>query len=218
MKRLIIICEGLTEIEFCKDVLSPHFLQFNIDIHTPLIKKSGGGIVPWENLRKQIILHLTQDKAVFVTTFFDYYGIQEKHKFPNWQVANKEADKVLRLNKIEEAMQHDIPDNLKHRFLAYLQLHEFESLLFTDLSVFTENIPQDEILNIQELKRILENYPNPELINDTENGAPSKRLKRLIKGYHKIVHGSILASELGLSQIRSKNKKFDAWCNYLENL
>jgi hypothetical protein len=41
MKRLIIICEGQTEVEFCKDVLFKHFISKGIILQTPLIKKSG---------------------------------------------------------------------------------------------------------------------------------------------------------------------------------
>lgn len=38
MKRLIIICEGPTEKEFCKDVLSKHFLAKDINLECPTIK------------------------------------------------------------------------------------------------------------------------------------------------------------------------------------
>jgi hypothetical protein len=46
IKRVIIICEGVTEQQFCNDVLAPYFSKENIFISNPLIKKSGGGIVP----------------------------------------------------------------------------------------------------------------------------------------------------------------------------
>jgi hypothetical protein len=87
MKRIIIICEGETEQEFCKDVLYPYFLKRNILIEHPTIKKSGGGIVAWESLKKQINNHLIQDKQVFVTTLIDYYGLNGKLKFPKWEDA-----------------------------------------------------------------------------------------------------------------------------------
>ncbi len=49
MKRIIIVCEGETEQEFCKDVLFPHFFRRDILIEHPTIKKSGGGIVAWDS-------------------------------------------------------------------------------------------------------------------------------------------------------------------------
>lgn len=45
MKRLIIICEGETEQEFCAQLLREHLLNFNIYIELPTTKKSGGGYV-----------------------------------------------------------------------------------------------------------------------------------------------------------------------------
>lgn len=43
MKRLIIICEGETEQEFCQDVLYPHFFDKDIQISNPTIKKNKWG-------------------------------------------------------------------------------------------------------------------------------------------------------------------------------
>ncbi|MDA3816451.1 MAG: DUF4276 family protein [Prolixibacteraceae bacterium] len=74
MKRVIIICEGETEKEFCNTILTPYFAKKDIFIQSPLIKKSMGGIVKWSELKKQITLHLTNDSKAFVTTLIDYYG------------------------------------------------------------------------------------------------------------------------------------------------
>ena len=71
MKRIIIICEGLTEKEFCEKVLAPYLWQHEIDIQTPLIKISGGGIVKWDYLRRQVEMHLKESSSVFVSTLID---------------------------------------------------------------------------------------------------------------------------------------------------
>lgn len=84
MKRLIIICEGQTEQEFCKEVLYHHLIYKGIILERPLIKKSGGGIVHWNKLKEEIEIHLKKDKEAFVTTLIDYYGISSKHGFPSW--------------------------------------------------------------------------------------------------------------------------------------
>ena len=67
MQRVIIICEGETEQEFCKDVLVNHFQNRDIFIQTPLIKKSGGGIVKWSILKKQIENHLNKKYFCIIT-------------------------------------------------------------------------------------------------------------------------------------------------------
>jgi len=218
MKRIIIICEGPTEQEFCKDVLQPHFNTKQIYLHCPLIKKSGGGIVAWHFLKKQVENHLVQEKDAHVTTFIDYYGIHPGHRFPGWEISNQITDKNTKMDLLENSMREAIATNLSHRFMPYIQLHEFEGLLFNDITVFNNNVPQSDFNNKLELEQTINNYPNPELINDTAQNAPSYRLARLIKGYNKIVHGAILAESIGLNKIRSKSPRFNNWITIMENL
>jgi len=214
MKRLIIICEGQTEIEFCKDVLLKHFISKEILIQTPLIKKSGGGIVPWTTLKKQIELHLNE-KDVIVTTFIDYYGIPDKFNYPSWQESKKIIDKNLRMDFLEDAMKNSINHN---RYIPYIQLHEFEGLLFNNIGIFDQNFNPSELNSRQEIVNILNTYPNPELINDSSITAPSKRLEKIISGYSKIVFGSILAEDIGLNNIRQKSPRFHNWIDTLEKI
>jgi Domain of unknown function (DUF4276) len=208
MKRLIIICEGETEQEFCKKTLLPYFLSKNILLSAPLIKKSKGGIVKWNTLKKEIQTYLQLDKSVFVTTLLDYYGIKLIHEFPNWEKAQKIVDKSQRMNALEGAMKNDLPDNLRYRFFPYLQLHEFEGLLFNNLAVFHQNITKIDLIGLEELEQTFQNYDNPEMINDNKATAPSYRLQRIIKGYNKIVHGNILAEAIGLHRIVEKSPRF----------
>ncbi len=218
MKRIIIICEGQTEKEFCKDVLSPYFLSKNIYLETPLIKKTGGGIVAWQEIKKQISNHLKQDNKAFVTTFIDYYGTKELHEFPKWTERLTIVDKNSRIDFLEEAMYDDIEGDLRFRFLPYMQLHEFEGLLFSDVDAMKYQIGEDAILDIDELYKIAAQFPNPEFINDGKNTAPSKRLLKIIHGYNKIVYGSLLAQSIGLVKIREKCLRFNEWLNKMEQL
>ena len=217
MKRIIIICEGPTELEFCKDVLSQHLSTKDIFIQTPLIKKSGGGIVPWPSLRKQIENHLLQDTQAIVTTFIDYYGIPDKFQFPGWGESKKIQDKYERMEFLQQAMIHDINPSLQHRFSPYLQLHEFEALLLSDIESLRSIIPASDFTNIIELTSTIKENPNPELINDTPGNAPSYRLKRSIIGYNKIVYGAILAEKIGIDRIRKKCPGFNKWVTEMEN-
>ena len=43
----------------------------------------------WSELRKQVLLHLKNDKIAFVTTLIDYYGLYAKYQFPEWDDFNK---------------------------------------------------------------------------------------------------------------------------------
>lgn len=215
MKRLIIICEGQTEIEFCKDVLSPFLIKKNIFIQTPLVKKSGGGIVPWTSLKKQIENHLLEQN-VYVTTFIDYYGIPDNFNFPKWSESKIIVNKSERMDLLENGMHLDLKSN--PRFIPYIQLHEFESLLFNNIEVFDQHITQSEFKTREDLINILNQNPNPELINNNKETAPSKRLQNHIIGYNKIVYGSILAESIGLTRIRNKSPRFNQWMNIIESI
>lgn len=218
MKRVVIICEGETEREFCTTILAPHFINLDIYIQAPLIKKSMGGVVNWVAFKKEIENHL-REKNLFVTTFIDYYGLQPRHKFPNWDESHKITDKVDRLNSLEFSMKEEIKDSVKHRFIPYLQLHEFEALLFYDINIFFDHFTESEINDINELRKTFSDYPNnPEFINDNPETSPSQRLKRIISGYNKVLYGSYLAEAIGLQRIRSKCLRFNEWIVKIESI
>jgi hypothetical protein len=217
MKRIIIVCEGPTEQEFCKDVLQSHFNPIEIYLHFPIIKKSGGGIVAWGVLKKQIENHLRQEAEALVTTLIDYYGILAKHQFPGWDAASKIIDKNAKMDMLESCMKNSIHSDINNRFIPYIQLHEFEGLLFNDINIFNDNFHQQDFIDKPELEKTINDYPNSEFINDTAENSPSYRLKRMIKGYNKIVYGAILAQSIGLLKIRNKSPRFNNWIKSLEN-
>ncbi len=218
MTRIIIICEGPTEREFCIDVLQSYFNTKEIFINAPLIKKSGGGIVSWSNLKKQIENHLKSDRTAFVTSLIDYYGIEAKHQYPNWNEAHKIPQKSERMGVLEAAMYQQIDDSIRRRYIPYIQLHEYESLLFSDSSVYTRNFLLKEFRDKQTFDNIFTEFPNPEDINLGKTTTPSNRLLHHIIGYDKVVYGSILASEIGIFLLRSKCPRFNGWLSKIEEL
>lgn len=221
MKRIIIISEGQTEQSFCNDVLQPHLNERGIYIENPAIKKTGGGIVRWDALKYQIEAHLLQDKTAFVTTLVDFYGLYANMDFPGWEHSLKLNDKSHRLAFLEKSMQEDIRPDLQRRFMPYIQLHEFEGLLFCEADVFDRNFEKNEFLNYDYLIETIEQNPNPEMINDGYETAPSKRLEKIIKRYkseQKVIYGTLLAQEIGLNKIRSKCPRFNEWVDKLERL
>lgn len=210
MKRLIIICEGQTEQEFCGKVLFPHLYKYDINIQTPLIKRSMGGIVKWSILKKEIENYLLEKDAI-VTTLIDYYGLYQKYNFPKWDEGEKIVDKIKRIGFLEDAMKEDISDKLRFRFIPYLQLHEFEGLLFNDINIFYDQVPKSDLVGEEELKMTFRDYENPELINNSKETSPSHRLERIIKGYNKPLYGHYFAESIGIDRIREKSPRFDQW-------
>lgn len=218
MKRVIIICEGQTEQEFCNKILLPYLLSFDVCIETPLIKHSHGGIVHWNSIKRQITNHLVSDNTVYVTLFIDYYGISSQHGFPKWHESEKIMDKNERISFLKSAMKNDIDKEINFRFLPYIQLHEFEGLLFSGLETFKEVFGEKNLMDVDLLQKTFSDFSNPEMINSGKETSPSHRLKRIVKGYDKIVYGSILAESIGLKKIMDKCPGFCRWVKDIASL
>jgi hypothetical protein len=74
-------------------------------------------------------------------------------------------------------------------------MYEFEGLLFSSPSAMAD-ILQDEKIELW-AKNILDQFNgNPELINDSPETAPSKRLA--VTPYRKTTHGPNIVKEIGL--------------------
>lgn len=215
MKKLIIICEGQSELKFCDKVLKPHFDGINIEIEYPLIAHSNGGIVPWKHLKNEIGLHYATDRDRFITTFIDYYGLLDGHYFPGWVAAKAIADKATRLTDLERGMLADVDAAVRPKFIPNILLHEFETLMLADPTAFARFYDPSEFDDAA-LTALC--AAPPETINDGVATAPSKRLKQHIPAYDKANDGPELGVLAGLPTMRHRCPRFDAWITKLENI
>jgi hypothetical protein len=208
MKRLYIIVEGHTEEEFVKSILSPFFYDKGIyDVRPIKIQTSKGhkgGFVNYDHLKNDAMRLLKKQKEIIVTMFVDFFRIPGS--IPNYQVALQERTSLDKVKKLEESISFDINDN---RFFPYIQLHEFEALLFSSIQGFNYYWKQPNIL--LKINKIFEEFPNPEDINDNPNTAPSKRLISIIPEYDKIVYGNLIALEIGINTIIERCPRFKNW-------
>jgi len=94
-------------------------------------------------------------------------------------------------------------------------VHEFETLLFTQLDALEEWLDEDDDL---EPLRAIRRTTEPEDINDTPSGAPSKRILNVMGHYQKTIHGPLIACDIGLDAIRNACPHFDGWLKKLEHL
>jgi len=102
------------------------------------------------------------------------------------------------------------------RFIPYVQIYEFEGLLFSDPQRFASGIDQPQLA--AEFSAIPDDFSTPEEINDSPMTAPSKQIEKLFRRYEKPLHGSLAAMEIGLSTIRAECPIFDEWLRRLEGL
>jgi hypothetical protein len=225
-KHLVAFCEGQTEQGFCVQVLQPHlFPNGDGTVYTlPVGEKDHHHLyglgrrkkyVGDKGVRKFIcntIKH-RQGPNVYFTTLFDLYALPIDFPGMAANVRNpaKPTPYVLAL---EAAFRQDID---YYRFIPYLQLHEYETMLFADPDAFRKSFQNCED-EIQELEAIATSETSIENINiDT---APSKRIIAVLPEYEgrKSSAGPDIAAFIGLAKIRAKCPHVHSWLVQLENL
>lgn len=210
MRGIYIIVEGQTEEEFVKNSISPYMATKGIyDVRAIGMR----GNVRYTRLKFNIINLLKSQSDIIVTTLIDYFRLCKD--FPKYNDSILISSMDERIKFLEENCSIDINEI---RFIPYIQLHEFEGLLFTKMDGF-ESLPQvkSNPKKYKELSEIIKKFPNPEFINEGDETAPSKRLINIIPGYSKPLYGPIIALENTFESILEKCPRFKNWINLIIN-
>jgi len=226
MNEVGAIVEGQTEEAFVREILSPHLVSHGVDMWARLPGRfvRHGGTRPWKSICSEIIRTLRERDSRTCTMMFDYYALPSD--WPGRKTA-QELSWKYRAEHIEAALLNDLAEHMgsefhRDRFIPYVQLHEFEAVLFSDVRKFAEVLHQAKCVGPskpeRELEAILAVAGSPEAINDGPNTAPSRRVIALASGYRKPIHGLIAAKRIGLPQMRSSCEHFDKWVSRLETV
>lgn len=223
--EVYVVVEGPTEQTFVRDVLAPRMASDQIYMHAALIGKPGhkGGDIRFDRAAADIGNFLKQRDDIYVSTMFDYFRIE-----PVWpgrpevsrQIGNgriftaTEKAQVLEAATMNEVVGLFAAYGAEHRFIPYIEMHEFEALLFSDPNVLSEKIG----LNVSQIQTILDGYSSPEEINEDPAKAPSKRLIELRSGYRKVAYGKTISEAIGIQIIRKQCTHFNAWLKRIERL
>jgi hypothetical protein len=88
--------------------------------------------------------------------------------------------------------------------IPYLQLHEFEGLLFSSPATIATPFEVEKTGKYRKLVKALQNirqdFRSPEEINNRPESCPHRRLEQLIPSYRKVFHGVMIASKIGLKK------------------
>lgn len=215
MTRIYLLVEGQTEEAFVNELLVPHYARMERFL-TPIIVSTSpgyrGGVVSYAKIKPQIEKLCKQDAAAHVSTMFDLYALPSD--FPGKASAAYRGlangrDKAAFL---EAQLALDIA---QRNFLPNVLVHEFEALLFTDITVFEQWTDDDDVL--RPLRQIRATT-SPEDINDSPETAPSKRILAAMSGYQKTFHGPLIACDIGIDPMRAACPHFDQWLRALEGL
>ena len=194
--------EGQTEAYFAKYVLGRYLAKHNIKLGEPIIL---GGNVTFARVTGT--LALLADEYDYATSLYDFYGFQGK----------EENDTLETLLK---KLYADSNICYKNNIYIYLQKYEYEALLFSNLDVMCNYFYDSESEKNLCKRKFVDNLKGkkPEDVNDSIQTAPSKRIKKIYKRYQKIMHGYIIAQEIGIERIRAECPLFNSWVEHLLGL
>lgn len=205
MIRVGIAVEGPTEEDFVKRVLADHLADFNVWPH-PVLPGRRGGNISVQRLAAGMRELLRGFDAV--TSLVDYYGFKDKGAATPDELESSIFDQLRRTVKGPLSTRQVFP---------YVQRHEFEALLFAEVEGF-RCLPVVSEQSVQDLVAVRRQFATPEDIDDSPHTAPSKRLRQVIPGYQKRVHGPLVAQEIGMGRIGSECPRFAAWLERLRSL
>ena len=230
MKRVNVVVEGYSELRFVQQTLNKHFngaIQFGARCVLTSRDRSinyeyRGGLSKYQHAKDDIIRWLLSDADAYVSTMFDFYALPRN--FPGYEQSLKLPTHLQQVQFLEQEMKKDIlsdsrlKDMFPDRFIPYIQLHEFESLLYTDIRVLLyDYLDAANIKGIDALYDATKDIP-PEDINNGLETAPSKRLKKAVDNYPKGDAPADWLETIGIGNIKSKCPHFSAWLEKLEGI
>lgn len=222
MVTVYVFAEGQTEEKFIKNIIAPSLAYsgiYLIPMLIPTSKAGKGGAISYERFLNYAKHILKQQSGTYLTTFFDFYQLD--NGFPKFDELGKLNGIYNKIQHLENALHENLINKIgcmPNRFIPHIQPHEFEALLFSDISIF-DQIEPEWISYIPKLKTICSQYDNPEHINNSFESAPSKRLEHLLSPkYRKTRHGPLIAEKITLEVIERECPHFKEWMDKLRAL
>lgn len=225
-KQVAVVVEGQCERDFLQSVVAPMLGSKNIFLTAAVIGKPGhkGGNVTFERLLTDVNKFFSQGNCHAVSMMIDYFRLH-----PQWpglpqltqrmqagaSLTLQEKAQVLNTATLQ-AVQQALPQvkDIEQRFIPYIQMHEYEALLFSEQQRLAQCLGIEE----SKIQHVLAQYETPEHINTNPQRAPAEQIKNLINSrkYRKRRDGIDIAQKIGLSAMRQQCWLFNAWVEQLE--
>lgn len=221
MKKIFVVTEGQSETNFVNKVMVPYFADRCILIPNTVVTKTDnrhgktykGGVANYDQIRNTLLKTLassSKSKNSYVTTMFDFYRLPVD--VPGVADAKNVNDPYEKVDLIErEILKAEACDG--KFFFPYIELHEFEAMLFTDVTKLEEAYFE---YDLTALKECVKSESNPELINDGAETAPSKRILNCINCFDKANVGVDVLEKIGIENIAGKCRHFSEWIKHIE--
>jgi len=224
--RICIIAEGQSEMQFIDSVVSPYVYSRNSRIEKIWPINSGGvgktESIGYQKIKRVITTQMRSDNSAVYTTMFDYYRFPKVNipgftyePYPDPYQKAKVREDAFRNAIYSEEKLASFNDNIT--FHPFLMLHEYETLMFCDLSKLG-HVREGNDAAIRKLMKDVEHIENIELINDNQLTAPSKRIANVIKGYAKPSMGLAVTKSIGIEMMLTKCQHFKEWIDWMIGL
>ena len=222
MLEVLVLCEGQTEREFCNGLLSPCLAEHGVAMRATLRGKpqrKRGGMCGWDVYQRELIRLPGGRRDCHVAVLADYYKMDGT--WPGRPEAPK-RDPLDRGRFVEQSLRQAMEPRLGSRFHPCVALHEFESLMFVSPRISADTLSRagsggHSAGLAKDLAAVVAEFDGSvELINDSEVGAPSKRLQQLVPGYDKVAFATLVAGAVGIDNLRKGCPWLDRWLDGLE--
>ena len=220
-KRLLIYCEGQTELMFTERLLRNHLAMHGVKVERPILAATSlepagqrGGFVNWNAIEFDLSQEFASDPDpnLRFTTLLDVFRMPKA--VPGMGAINGPLTTVPDIESVERAIEGTFNEA---RFKAYLQRHEFEALLLSDIGALGRIFYRDAD-GIQQLEMDIAPFANAEEINHGAETHPAARLASAIIGYEdlKASNAYFVLAEAGLPSARARCPRFDKWLTHWE--
>lgn len=216
MRYIHVLAEGQTEVEFVKQVLCGYFIKYDLLLDSRAVETSRdsqkiyrGGLSTYVKARADLKRWMKERPRDYFTSMFDFYRLPTD--FPGMNHSAKSS--IAKVKHIESAFATDIDF---HRFIPYIQMHEFEALLFADITLLKgELFGKDNAIDAlrEETIQLL-----PEEINNGPSSSPSKRIISKLPNYDKVVNGVSVTKAIGVDTLCNACPHFKEWIDTLKTL
>ena len=210
MMRLLIVCEGLTEVEFASQILKPHLearTEYGLVVTAPNLR----GYRTYAEVKRFLkTIMYSKTPELKVTTMIDFFKIPGD--YPG-RADLPGTNALEQVQYLEKCFLEDVADD---RFFPYLQLHEFEALVLAGLPLLADQRPNRRASILELAARLERDFESPEHVNHQR--PPSYWIKDVVPEYDKRTDGVVTATGIGLPRLRERCRHFGQWLHQLESL
>ncbi|MDX2971608.1 DUF4276 family protein [Kribbella solani] len=212
-RQIAVLVEGQTEAAFVHEILAPYLQPHGVYVTPVIVKTSrladgttfkGGGMV-WKHYESDLRKLLAASHYRCVSILVDFYAYPKNG--PGADCCTRPHDPRRCAETRIRAMGEAIDDP---RFVPYVVLHEFETWVIA-AAVAARSALGDAGVAGKLQAEVDTVGGDVELLNDSRQTAPSKRVLRCWPDYGKVTDGVEMIRDAGLQAVLDRCPGLNSW-------